>query len=198
MKKKVPKLVTMGPDSKEAKREQAKSRAFMRKVASPYAPGRGKSRRVYQSNFGVCARPIWFFTGALGPCIGLCIAWNGWAAMAHSDWIDMNQCENVTAVIQRAKNAIPSESWSSIHPVVCGGGVTTDIDVGDPYPDETLQSLMESRARIVEILCAAGFAAPHIRWYEENEVTFLVANLSKGEIEIRNKTGTVARWPIAG
>ena len=184
----------MSPDSKEGKRRLAEHKAFMRKVASPYVPGPGPCRRVYQRGHGFCARPIWFCTAGLGPCIGLCIAWKWWAGIAHTDWIDMDQCEDIAAVIKRAKKVIPAEVLHSVRPVLCGADIATDGT--DPQPRDTAENTLRSRARIVELLREAGFGEPHVWWNQLNETTHLVAHLGQGVIYIDNGYGIVGRWMI--
>lgn len=191
----VPEWISRGPNSKEAKAELAKSRALRRKLASPYSPGPGKSLRVYQDEFGVSAQPIWLFTTGLGPCIGICIAWQRWAGIAHSSWIEIDEFNLIAPLISRAKKVIPAKKLLSVRPVVCGGDISDDDGISGPEED-SIAGILESRKRIIEILGEAGFGPPLIRWNKWGETTRLIVHRNRNSVYIENEYAIVAEWRI--
>lgn len=152
------------------------------------------SQKVEQDNVGFCTDPILFYTDGLGPCIGVCIAWRGWAGIVHSSNIFHDEGDLIRELIQTAKQVIPKTIIPSIRPFICGGDTEDPDGIGDT-PKEHAMIVRKCRARILSILKEAEFGKPHVSW-SENQTGALVADLKQLVVYAEQDGEEVGRWPI--
>jgi len=105
---------------------------------------------VEMNQYDFCKGPILFYTDGLGPCIGVCIAWQDWAGIAHLGSHDEH--DQLPKFIAEVKEFLPPNVVSQIRPIICGG---------DPeqYPGD----ILESRKVVVEVVEKARFGKPNVR-----------------------------------
>ena len=150
------------------------------------------TKKVEQNEVGFCNDPILFYTDGLGPCIGICIAWNGWAAILHSANICMDEADVIRTMIETAKKVIPAEEISRIRPILCGGDLEDTFDIGE----EHAATVQKCRNKAVQILKNAGFGKPHICWSGPGETAAVVADLKIGKVYVEHDHEVVGRWNI--
>lgn len=136
------------------------------------------------NDYGLCEGPILFYTDGLGPCIGVCIAWQAWAGIAHLGSRD--ECDQLPEFIAEAKEFLPRNVVPHIRPVICGGD-----------PEEDAGDILESRKVVVEVVEKAGFGKPNLCWNEPGETTCLVAYLKHGIVCVESNWGNDEKYAIA-
>ena len=154
-----------------------------------------KHERIEQDHYGTCHEPILFSTEGLGPCIGVCIAWNGWAGILHSSYIPMDEDDLVQPLFKAAKEMIPAKDISRVRPVVCGGDFT-DHEGLSHDAGETEQDVMRARKRIIELLKEAGFGKPRIHWNTPGGRMRLIADLPNHRVTVELNGEELKSWPI--
>ena len=143
-----------------------------------------ETHEVKMNSFGFDNAPVLLYTHGLGPCIGVCIAWQEWAGIAHLGSLD--EYDELPKFIEESKEFLPEDARHNICPVICGGD-----------PEEYAGNIFESREVVVETLKKAGFGEPKIWWNQEGETTSLVAYLNHGIISVESSWGTAKESPIA-
>lgn len=142
-----------------------------------------ETNQVEMNDYDFCEGPILFYTDGLGPCIGVCIAWQAWAGIAHLGSHD--EYYQLPKFIAKAKEFLPRNVIPHIRPIICGG---------DPeqYPGD----ILESRKVVVEVVEEAGFGKPNLRWNESGETTSLVAYLKHGIVCVESNWGDDEEYAI--
>ncbi len=155
----------------------------------------GKPTKLSRTTLASVKSLFLLYTDGLGPCIGVCIAWDKWAGLLHSADIFMDEEDVVAELIQKAKKVIPATTISRIHPVLCGGDTHDPSEIDDD-PEEHAVNVLRCRARIIEILKDAGFGKPHVRWNGSGQTATLSADLMVSEVYVEHDGVEVGRWKI--
>lgn len=121
--------------------------------------------------WGVLDQPGVLSTEGLGPCIGVCLAYNGWAGIIHSSHPPHDRTE-IGELIVEAKKAIPAEKLRLIRPILCGSDPACEEDLDDPG-----LSCAEARHTIIDILREEGFGEPVELWSTSGQTAAVFANL---------------------
>lgn len=161
--------------------------------------GHLETRRVEQNLVETCDDPnILFYTDGLGPCIGVCIAWNGWAGILHSADILSDETDVVASLIEQAKKIIPAGVVPEIQPIVCGGDDNDKSGFCDTQAEEDELNLntRKCRTKILEIMKAAGFGKPRVLWSDHGQTAALFADLLNEEVYVEHDGVEVGRWRI--
>jgi hypothetical protein len=151
---------------------------------------------VEQNKRGFCDQKVTISTRGLGPCIGVCIAWNNCAAILHSADIASDETDVIKDMLEEVKSKLPAGALSEIQPILCGGDLYNELE------DNSSQDVIRNRALIIKILNDEGFGAPIICWNDKYQTVSLFADLKKGKVTIEDhNSGRILRsffiwfWP---
>ena len=142
-----------------------------------------ETHEVKMNTFGFDTAPVLLYTDGLGPCIGVCIAWQQWAGIAHLGSLDEH--DELPKFIEQSKEFLPEDARHNVCPVMCGGD-----------PGEYAGDVFESRKVVVEALKHAGFGKLNLCWNDEGETTSLVAYLKHGIICVESSVRATKAFPI--
>lgn len=134
------------------------------------------SEKVGMDEWGILDQPGVLSTEGLGPCIGLCLAYKGWAGIIHSSHPPHDEKE-IGELIAEAKKAIPHEKLRLVRPILCGSD--PEIDEDDPG-----LSSDEARQAIIDILRSEGFGEPIAHWSTSGQTAAVFANLEFHKVVI--------------
>ena len=131
--------------------------------------------KVAMGEYGFLYKPGLLYTEGLGPCIGLCLAYKGWAGIMHSSHSPHDE-EKIGEMVAETKRAISADKIPlvRVRPVLCGSDPECDED---DDPEEYEEERLEARQKIINILKAAGFGEPHIWWSTHGETAAVYADL---------------------
>src|SRR5438045_2735514 len=79
---------------------------------------------VPTSEYAFCEAPVLMTTGNLGPCIGVCVAWQMWAGICHIGALD--EYDMLPEFLAKALGSIPPNVGPKIRPIICGGDTLDD------------------------------------------------------------------------
>ena len=129
--------------------------------------------KVEMDKYGFLAGQGLLYTEGLGPCIGICLAYKGWAGIIHSSHPPHDEQE-IGELIAEAKRVIPKGKLPLVRPVLCG----SDPDgSGEDEPEEYEQNRFDAREKAVEILKMAGFGEARVHWSSAGETAAVFADL---------------------
>ena len=138
---------------------------------------------------GFLHEPGLLYTEGLGPCIGICLAYKGWAGIIDFSHPPDDEKE-IGELIAEAKRVIPAEKIPLVRPVLCGSDPDSS---GEDEPEEYEQDRFAAREKAIELLKVAGFGEACVHWSSAGETAAVFLPLFS---RCRREGG--ARWGTIG